>query len=268
MEMNSQIREFFRVEGTQEPHFQEVRFLSEEPKLDWKEIEPTGVPRGWFELSQISSQDRVDFTRDFWLARLPFHLSATSRLQSFFEELDDVAVVVCRQTKEEPWRTELIYSLADNSSFFRGLPPAEEDDLDWVKKQLGMELPRDYQAFVHLHNGFGKQAELGVLPIEDLVDTRQRLIDIAMRSEKLLRSGQSEVDPYSLVPFYEEYGVGGLQCFNREWYPGSEMGNVYFSEIDYTLSDTRDRKAWSENLAYPTFLEWLATFLEGMNGSD
>jgi len=265
--MNSQIREFFRVEGTQEPHFQEVRFLSEEPNLDWKEIEAMGLPRGWFELSQISMRDRVDFTRDFWLARLPFHISATPRLESFFDSLDDVAVVLCRQTKEEPWRAELIYSLADNSSFFRGLPPAEDGDLDWVKQQLAVELPRDYQAFVHLHNGFGKQAELGVFPIEDLVEARQGLIDIAMRSEKTLKSGRTQVDPYSLIPFYEEYGVGALQCFNAEWYPGPEMGNVYFSEIDYTLSDTRDRKAWSENLAYPTFLEWLTAFLEGMNSS-
>ena len=79
--------------------------------------------------------------------------------------------------------------------------------------------------------------------------------------------GEASLDPHSLFPFYEEYGLGSFQCFNAEWYPGSEMGNVYFSGIDYTLSDISDRSTWSENLAYPTFLEWLTEFLEGMNTS-
>ncbi|MDE3046223.1 MAG: SMI1/KNR4 family protein [Verrucomicrobiota bacterium] len=264
--MNSQIRDFFRVTGTQEPHFQEVRFLSEEKELCWDAIEPTGVPRGWFELSRISMQDRVEFTRDFWLTLLPFHPKATRSLEEFFERLDDVAVVICRQSKEEPWRAELIYSLADNSSFFRGLPPAPEEEIEGTMRELDAKLPRDYQAFFRVHNGFGKLTEMGLLPLEDIPFARQQLVNLVCHSEKMLRLGETQIDPASLYPFYEEYGVGGLQCFMAEWYPGAEMGNVYFSEIDYTLSDIRDRKGWAENLAYPTFLEWLTAFLEGMNG--
>ena len=49
----------------------------------------------------------------------------------------------------------------------------------------------------------------------------------------------------------------------RSWYPGSEMGNVYLSGIDYTISDYRDRKEWADRLAFPTFLDWLAFYLEG-----
>ena len=41
------------------------------------------------------------------------------------------------------------------------------------------------------------------------------------------------------------------------------MGNVYLSGIDYTLSDVSDKKAWAENLAFPTFSEWLAYYLRG-----
>ncbi len=264
--MNSQIREFFRVDGTQEPHFQEVRFLNEEPNADWSQVSKTGLSRGWFELSRICMEDRVDFTRDFWLSTLPFHPKATGAIREFFERLDDVAVILCRQTKEEPWRAELVYSLGDNSSFFRGLPPAKEEEIDWTSKRLGQSLPRDYRAFAHLHNGFGKLTELGLMPLEDLVDARQRLIDQVVRTDRTLRMGESPLDPHSLYPFYAEFG-GSFQCFNRDWYPGSEMGNVYFSAIDYTVSDASDRKAWAEHLAYPTFLEWLSAFLGGMNTS-
>ena len=35
------------------------------------------------------------------------------------------------------------------------------------------------------------------------------------------------------------------------------------SGIDYTISDYMDRKGWADQLAFPTFLEWLAFYLEG-----
>jgi len=265
--MNSQIRDFFKVNGSQDPHFQEVRFLSEEKELQWEEVEKTGLPRGWFELSQVSFEDRVEFSREFWLKRLSFHPTATPGIAEFFDQLDDVAVVICRQTKEEPWRAELVYSLADNSTFFRGLPPADEEEIDWAKKQLREDLPKDFWGFYRLHNGFGKLTELGLLPLDELQDARERLINSVIKSDRPLRMLEQWIDPSSLVPFYEEYGLGSFQCFNSEWYPSSEMGNVYFSAIDYTLSDISDRKTWAENLAYPTFLEWLTAFLEGMNRS-
>jgi hypothetical protein len=262
--MNSQIREFFRTDKTQEPHFQEVRFLQEETEASWDEVSKSGIPRGWFELSRVSVADRVDFTREFWLGRLPYHPVATKGIEEFFNRLDDIGVVLTRQTREEPWRGELIYSLGDNSSFFRGLAPASEKMILSETRRLGRDLPRDFRAFLHVHDGFGKLTELGLLPVEQMEEARRNLIDRIVRSDKLLRAGETVVDPHSLYPFYQEYDGSG-QCFISEWYPGSEMGNVYFSGIDYILSDTTDRKAWSEHLAYPTFLEWLSGFLSGMN---
>jgi hypothetical protein len=118
---------------------------------------------------------------------------------------------------------------------------------------------------LQIHSGFGRLSETGLLPIEELKETKQQLTDAILDCDVPLRWKEGWIDPTSLFPFFEEYGIGSFQCFNAEWYPGSEMGNVYFSGIDYTLSDVSDRKAWSEELAYPTFLEWLADFLEGMN---
>jgi len=264
--MNSQIRDFFRTDKAQEAHFQEVRFLSEEPGAVWDEVKGTGIPRGWFELSRVSMSDRVDFTREFWLSLLPYHPTASAGIREFFDQLDDVAVILCRQTKEEPWRAELAYSLADNSSFFRGLAPADEEEIDWTMKKLNVNLPSDFRAFQLLHNGFGKLTELGVVPLDEMEDARESLISALMRADKPLRSGERVVDPYSLYPFYEEFG-GGCQCFYSEWYPASEMGNVYFSAIDYIISDTSDRKGWPEHLAYPTFVEWLSSFINGMSVS-
>lgn len=265
--MNFQIREFFRVDRSQDPHFQEVRFLHEEKQLCWEEIEPVGLPRSWFELSRITPEDRVEFSREFWLGRLMYHPQATERIESFFDHLDDIAVVLSRQTTEEPWKAELVYSLADNSTFFRGLVPAEAEDIDWAKQKFRADLPRDYWAFLQIHNGFGRLTETGLLPVEELELTKMQLTDLILESRTPLRWKESWIDPASLFPFFEEYGVGSFQCFNAEWYPESEMGNVYFSGIDYTLSDISDRKVWSEQLAYPTFLEWLTDFLEGMNTS-
>ena len=42
------------------------------------------------------------------------------------------------------------------------------------------------------------------------------------------------------------------------------MGNIYYSGIEHTISDFKDPAMWVENLAFSTFLDWLAFYLEGM----
>jgi hypothetical protein len=263
--MNRQIQEFFRVDGGSEPHFQAVRFLTVETVLSWAEAEKMGVPRGWFELSRISVENRIEFLKDFWLKNISFHPQATQAIEQFFAKLDDIVVLVCRQTTEDPWRSELVYSLSDGAAFFRGLVPATDEEIAAAKKGLELDLPKDYWSFSKIHNGFGRLSELGLLPIETLSEARSHLIRSIVESDKLLRMDGMNMDAYSLFPFYEEYGMGCFQCFNGQWYPGSEMGNVHFSGIDYTVSDILERREWAENLAFPTFVEWLAAFLEGIN---
>ena len=247
--MNSLIRKFFT--GTQ---FKEVRFLSEESDATWEEISDIAfdLPRGWFELSKVSSQDRVEFTRDFWLDRIPYHPSAHPAFFEFFEQLDDVAVVLTREREGEPFDAELVYSLADGSSFFRGKPPCIEGI------EIEVHLPQDYLSFLRIHNGFGKLSEMGLLEMEEILPARRRVID-------LLKAGDVNVDPGTLIPFYESLGLSSFQCFYTDWYPGAEMGNVYLSGIDYTISDVSNKKMWTENLAFPTFSEWLVYYLQGMD---
>lgn len=261
--MNSLALQFF--EKGSESNFQEVLFLSEEKEVDWRQVSEKApdLPRGWFELSRLNSIDRVEFTRDFWLDRLPFHPRTHLALADFFSRLDDVGVVLSRG--EEPFQAELIYSLADNSCFFRGLPPATDIDVQEFQSEIGISLPRDYLAFIRIHNGFGKLSELGMLKIEEIGEARRHLEKLFLQGEKPIKAKGHLIDPHSLIPFYEAYGLASYQCFYSDWYPGNEMGNVYLSGIDYIISDTSDRKAWAENLAFPTFLEWLIYYLEGMS---
>ena len=56
-------------------HFHSVVALHDAPDVDWKVIskQVPRLSRGWFELSHFPSKDRIEFTRDYWLGKSPFH---------------------------------------------------------------------------------------------------------------------------------------------------------------------------------------------------
>lgn len=263
--MNTLVREFFQTEKKNgEPSFHKVLFLSELSE-SWENcLEKTeNLPRGWYELSRLSKDDRIAFTRDFWLARLPFHPTFYPILTDFFSKLEDIEIVLTRALKNAPWIAEMVYSLKENRSFFRGMPPCVEEDIDFLKASSGALLPRDYLAFLHIHNGFGKLSELGLMSAIQASKARGRLMNDLLSLEKPILHKGKVIDPGSFIPFFESFGTASYQCFLTEWYPGNEMGNVYLSGIDYTISDYTDRNDWAEQLAFPTFLDWLAFFIEG-----
>jgi hypothetical protein len=259
--MNELVRQYFR-EGV---HFEKVIFLSDSSEMHWSDITQMvpDFPRGWFELSRISVENRLHFTYDFWLDRLPFHAKVYPALGSYFEKLDDIGAVLIRN--HDLWNVELIYSLRDNSSFFRGAAPASLSDIEEVKMSLRIPLPRDYLAFMKIHNGFGRLSEMGLLKVDELMDAKRHLMDLILKSDQPIKSGLNSVDPTALCPFYEVSGLDSFQCFYADWYPGSEVGNVFFSGIDYTVSDTSQQNNGAENFAFPTFLEWLICYLDGMS---
>lgn len=260
--MNQLVRDFYRSKEKTESSFHEALFLTDH--FDgWEKIcqKTDKVPRGWIELCCLSKEDRIEFVRDFWLNLLPYHPTFHLFLNDFFEKLDDLGIVMTQSKKDAPWNVEMVYSLADHRSFFRGLPPCSESDLDDLKNVL--TLPHDYLSFLRIHNGFGKLSELGLLQAKQIIDAKQRLMEQFIDSDRTLRMGHRIIDPGSLIPFFEFYGLASYQCFFNEWYPGNEMGNVYLSGIDYTISDTRDRKEWVEQMAFPTFLDWLTFYLAG-----
>ncbi|MBF8263191.1 MAG: hypothetical protein HW387_856 [Parachlamydiales bacterium] len=262
--MNTLVRDFYRTEGKEEGLFSSALFLTVDQQ-SWEEASAkcSRLPRGWFELCHLPAEDRIEFVRDFWLNLLPYHPSFHLFLEDFFRKIEDITVVLTQSQKQGPWSVEMVYSLKDNRSFFRGLPPCNESAIDELKSRVATPFPRDYLAFLRIHNGFGKLSELGLLSVDRVVDAKQRLMDQYLDAERPLRAGNVSIDPCALIPFYESYGLGSYQCFFNEWYPGNEMGNVYLSGIDYTISDYADRKRWADHFAFPTFLDWLSFYLEG-----
>lgn len=267
--MNTLVHEFYQMKEQkgETPSFHAILFLAD-GKEEWEEVNQKSaglLPRGWFELCQLAVEDRLAFTRDFWLDRLPYHPHAHESLGSFFEQLDDVGVVLSQLNQGDPWIPEMVYSLKENRCFFRGRPPAFETEIEEMSLALRVNLPRDYLAFLHIHNGFGKLSELGLLRIEEVIDAKRRLTEELMQIEQTLKLNGQIIDPGALIPFFEYVGLASYQCFFSDWYPGNEMGNVYLSGIDYTISDYMDRKGWVDQCAFPTFQEWLAFYLEGNN---
>ena len=258
--MNQLVRDFYRTDSKEALH--SVIFLTD-GAISWEEAnqKTSTLPRGWYELCQLTSTDRIEFVQGFWLSLLPYHPIFHQFLSDFFEKLDDVGVVLSQSKKEAPWVAEMIYSLKDNRSFFRGLPPGQESDLEELRSFLD-HLPFDYLSFLRIHNGFGRLSEMGLLQSDQVVEAKTHLMDQLLVSEPVLKVGEQVIDPSSLIPFYD-YGLGSYQCFFADWYPVNEMGNVYLSGIDYTLSNYMDRKEWADQLAFPTFLEWLTFYLEG-----
>lgn len=258
--MNALVRRYFYEDA----NFEEVLVLSEGPARNWSDMERLvpNLPRGWFELSRVPAEDRVEFSRSYWLKRLPFNPKAHDAISNFFNCLDDVGVVLSK--KKDIWTPQLVYSFMDNSSFFRGLTPAFEDQIDELRSEVDFALPSDWLEFTKIHNGFGKLSELNLLKLEEIPNAWRRVKEMILKAQQVVKSGDTVIDPGSLLPFFEVSGLSSFQCFYADWYPGNEMGNVYLSGIDYTVSDIARRDAWNENGAFPTFLEWLASYLEGM----
>jgi hypothetical protein len=262
--MNSLVRDYYRTGGAEETVFHQAIFLTESQE-SWEELDKksSGLSQGWFELCRLPLADRIEFVRDFWMNMLPYQPAFHLFISDFFERLDDLGVVLSQSSKEAPWVAEMVYSLKENRSFFRGLLPCKEADLEEFKNSIHITLPRDYLAFLRIHNGFGKLSELGLMRVDQVREARESLTEQLMVAERPLMLGTQMIDPDSLIPFYESFGLASYQCFFADWYPGNEMGNVYLSGIDYTISDYMDRKGWADHLAFPTFLEWLAFYLAG-----
>ncbi|MCH9609386.1 MAG: hypothetical protein S4CHLAM45_05270 [Chlamydiales bacterium] len=247
--------------------FYKVICLSKEKELGWEEISHKipRLPRGWYELSRLPLEDRIEFTRAFWLSKLPFrgtegHLE--ERLEAFFEELEEVEVYATQAEQNHPFEVHMVYSLKEALGFFQGGPPAPPENIDNLRTQFSQfNLPPDYLAFFEIHDGFSKYTDIGLIKSRDLPQTYSRLQDI-LRGEVLVRPDAQVIKPESLIPFYESFGLHCYQCFYADWYIEDEMGNVYFSEHDRTISNFLDTSRLKENLAFSTFLNWLIFYLE------
>lgn len=246
-------------------HFHKVIALHDAPDMDWNEIS-SQVPRlsrGWFELSHLSAMDRIEFTRDFWLSKLPFHPKMTEFLMKFFASLDDIGIYIIQKNFEDPFDVHLVYSLSNGGGFFHGEPAANAQELIGFQKNFSEHIfPMDYIAFLEVHNGFAKWTDTGIIKLDEMKKEYNAFQEMLSHEDPLHDSKNNNIDPKSLIPFYKSFGMPFLQCFWADWYPEEEMGNVYYSGLTKSISDVYCSDCSTEMMAYTTFSDWLMFYLE------
>lgn len=269
--MDHHIKDFYSTpsEGSPSGNFHTVIALHEAPDIDWKLLHEQ-VPklcRGWFELAQLNSKDRIEFSRDFWLAKFSYHPKLPAFIVAFFESLDDIGIFISQQKFDDPFEIHMVYSLKEDKGFFRGGQPASDEEIASLQSHFpDFILPADYLAFLQIHNGFSKTTDsTGIKTIEEMKETYDQF-QAMLVNQKVTTTKGKEVNPRALIPFYESFGMPFYQCFWEEWYPENEMGNVYFSGTSRTISDTSNvlnvEDLESEFMAFPTFTDWLMFYLE------
>ena len=266
--MDHHIKEFFRQSSDQSSsgHFHKVVALHDAPDIDWKSISKLvpNLPRGWFELAQLKTRDRIEFTRDYWLTKLPYHPNLQDCLMRFFAALDDVAIFATQKKFDDPFEPQMVYSLKDDSGFYRGGNPASEEDILKVQKSFSSYiLPVDYLAFLQIHDGFWKTTDCtGLIKSSHLYENYQQFQEMLAEGQPVSTTKGDQVDAKSLIPFYESFGMPYYQCFWAEWYPENEMGNVYYSGNTKTISDVQSNDPMNDTMAFPSFTDWLIFYLE------
>lgn len=267
--MNRHVKRFFQ-EGSRSPgdrgNFYQVVALHENLDLSWEEFlkEAPGLPKGWYELSRLEGDARLEFVLGYWLSTLPYVPHMYEKIQAFFDGLESIEIFLTKETKGSPTLCQMVYSLKHEEGFFHGLPPVREESIESVQKKLPFyEPPVDYLAFLRIHDGFGKACDTGIIQALDIEKEYQNLQEQLEEKMPLSDSKGEGIRASHLVPFYQSFGMPCYQCFYLDWYPEAEVGNVYYSGNDHFLSDYR-KTASSETLAFPSFLDWLAFYLESI----
>ena len=250
-------------------HFHQVIALHELPSPEWERLSQQipQLPRGWYELSQLPAGDRIEFTRDYWLSKLPFMIPNAStlkmRLKGFFGDLEDIGFFATQLKEEGPFEVHMVYSLEGGKGFLQGSPPASKVVIAQLAQQFGQfNLPSDYLFFLQIHDGFSKYTDTGLIKTREMARIYQRF-QHRLRSETGINSKQNDISPEAVVPFYESFGLHCYQCFcYADWYPEEEMRNIYFSEFDRLVNTFSFRHCLKADQAFPTFLNWLLFYLE------
>lgn len=269
--MDHHIKEFYRQSSDETPsgNFHTVIPLHEAPDMDWKDISAKvpDLSRGWFELAHLNDKDRIEFTRDFWLTKIPYREGFDKFLWSFFNSLDDIGVFLTQKKFSDPFEAHMVYSIRGDSGFYRGAPPiSEKQQTELQARHPNYLLPVDYLAFLQIHDGFCKTTDCtGLAGSKNMAALYEQLQSLIQKHDPIITTKGTTVDPKTLIPFYESFGMPFFQCFWGEWYPEQEMGNVYYSGEAHTISDVYSGGVSTETMAFPTFTDWLMFYLERVN---
>lgn len=266
--MDQYIHDFYKQyqDDTATGRFHEVILLQQDNKYPWEQLQVKcpDLCRGWFELASLSKEDRIEFTKEFWISKLPFQPGMAGYLDTFFSRIEDIYVYIVQSKFDDPIEAHLVYSLKGGNGFFRGNSPAKESDLTALKAHFNKCIfPEEYLAFLQIHNGFSKTTDSGILSAAEVENNFIFLQGLIGSKETVLKSGDKNVDPLNLIPFYKSFNLPFFQCFYTEWFPRDEMGNVYYSSDANIISDLSQR-ASADNMAFTTFSRWLVFYLEAI----
>ncbi|MEX1012362.1 MAG: SMI1/KNR4 family protein [Waddliaceae bacterium] len=257
-------KDFFRIYGS--PPLRVIP-MDEIIDVNWEMISmhyPL-LPRAWYELAQLSPEDRIDFHRDFWISKIPYQPYLDRQITKFFDSLNDIAVYLVQQSEDLPCEPFLIYMRKGNTGYFRGALPAQEDQLLFLEEEFSSFIfPEDYLAFLQIHNGFWKATDTtGLIPVEKMPSNFRKFQKLLEDQGVPTTCKGDPVDPSTLIPFYESFGMPYYQCFWTTWYPVEEMGNVYYSSESNTIDIPEMKsKPAGDNLSFASFLDWLMFYVE------
>ncbi len=239
--------------------------------MEWetlKKLVPS-LSRGWYELSKLSNKDRIEFLSDYWMNALPYRQGVSDFLGNFLQNLDEVGIFVTQRVFDAPYEAHMVYSLKGDSGFYKGHSPIDESQLQLLQKQFSnVMLPRDFLAFLQIHNGFCKTTDMtGIMPSGKILEYHLMFKNMLINDDVIKTMSGRAVDPTTLIPFYESFGMPFFQCFWSEWYPEEEMGNVYYSGQTKTLLINESEGFSEEGMSFPTFMDWLKFYLERIDPS-
>jgi hypothetical protein len=193
-----------------------------------------------------------------------YHPKFSEFIDKFFASLDEIGVYLFQKKIDDPFEPFLVYSIANDSGFYRASPPVKEDEVLTMEIVFpGIIFPSDYLAFLRIHDGFFKTTDsTGVLRASEIKGSYDAFQLLFADEEGIVTESGQPLDPKKLIPFYVSFGMPYYHCFWAEWYPQQEMGVVYVRGAEKTVSDiTRDGNLM-EGLAFRTFTEWLMFYLE------
>lgn len=265
--MDSHVHNFFRMgsDDTSGGHYHKVIALHEAPDIDCEnlcQLVPD-LSKGWYELAVLDTKDRIEFVRDYWLDQLPYQQGLSEFVVRFFSQVDDIGIFLTQKKFDDPFQVSMIYSLKGDNGFYRGASPATDQRINRLQNAFeGALLPADYLAFLRIHDGFWKTTDCTGLTPSAMMPSVNKAFQERLANTSVLTSDGNEVDPTTLIAFYESFGLPFYQCFWKDWYPQGEMGNVYFSGNTNTILFSEEGGMQSENMAFPSFLDWLMFYLE------
>lgn len=263
--MNRSVFEYYQKNT--DNGFEDVIVIEENFEKSFEDVQKLAFyfPKAWYELSQLSLSDRIEFSRDFCLKTLLYSPHIYQLVYDFFLRLEDINVIMTQRQKDQKFLVELVYSMGNDSTFFRGKPPLKSEDINFISREFNDILPGDFLSFLKIHNGFAKNADTGVIEAEKISEITKQMQDLIESQKTGVFCKGKAIDPKDLIFFYQSYQKIDFQCFYNRWFPLSEMGNVYYSYADSSISDFSNKETLAENMAFPTFLDWFMFYLEIMD---